>query len=72
MAREIAGDSAELILPHIQRRLAAEIIDGKAVTRVLDEDGSSSATSLEELKQSLLTNPLFAPVVIGSRATGGF
>ncbi|WP_392562497.1 hypothetical protein RHO12_03175 [Orbus sturtevantii] len=66
LAISLAGDSADLILPHIKARLAVE--DGK--TRVLDSNGKPSASTLEDLSKEFQSNKLFAPVIIGSRASG--
>lgn len=60
----------ELILPHIKARLKAEFNEGKAVTRVLDKDGNPSALSIEDLQKEILANPVFAPIIIGSKASG--
>lgn len=71
MAAELAGDNAELLLPHIQRRLSAEIVEGKAVTRVLGADGTTSALTPEELKKEVLSSPKFSAIVIASKGSGG-
>lgn len=60
----------ELILPHIKARLKAEYSEGKAVTRVLDKDGNPSAFSIDDLQKELVANPAFAPIIIGSKASG--
>lgn len=60
----------ELILPHIKARLKAEFNEGKAVTRVLDKDGNPSALSIEDLQKEIVANPVFAPIIIGSKASG--
>lgn len=66
LAADLAGDNAALILPHIKSRLAVE--EGK--TRVLDVSGKPSASSLEDLSKEFRSNKLFAPVIIGSKASG--
>jgi hypothetical protein len=71
LAAELAGDNAEIILPHIQRRLKADIVDGKAVTKVLGPDGEVSATTIDELKKEFFTNARFAAVIVGSKGSGG-
>lgn len=73
VAQKLAGEiskAPELIMPHIIGRLKAEIVDGKPLTRVLDKDGSLSANSIEDFKKELIANPLFAPILIGSKASG--
>lgn len=66
LAAKLAGDSAALIMPHIKSRLAVE--DGK--TRVVDAAGQPSALTIDELEKEFRGNQLFAPVIIGSKATG--
>lgn len=61
----------EIILPHIKKRLSAETVDGKAVTRVLDAEGKPSASTLEDLEKEIIANPTFAPILTGSKGSGG-
>jgi hypothetical protein len=73
VAQKLAAEisvSPELMLPHIRGRLRAEFSEGKGMTRVLDKDGSLSAASLEDFKKELLDNPVFKPILIGSKASG--
>lgn len=75
-ARKLASDLAlpghtELLLPHIQSRLTTEIHDGQPRVRVLDAAGNPSALTVEDLRKEIATNPLFAPILAGSRASGG-
>ena len=75
-ARKLASDLAlpghtELLLPHIQSRLTTEIREGRPQVRVLDAGGNPSALSVEDLRKEIATNPLFAPILAGSRASGG-
>lgn len=72
MANEIAVQgSADILIPHIKSRLAAEQRDGQFVTVVRDAAGRPSAASLDDLKSEFSSNPAFAPVIVGSKATGG-
>jgi hypothetical protein len=72
LASELAvSGSAPLLLPHIARRLKVEIVDGTPITRVLDASGKPSAASVDELKKEFIDNKAFAPVIVGSRASGG-
>lgn len=72
MANEIAlQGSADLLMPHIKSRLAAEQRDGQFVTVIRDKDGKPSAASLDDLKNEFANNPAFAPVIVGSKAAGG-
>lgn len=71
MAAEIAiQGSANVLLPHIERRLTVEIRDGKAVTKVLDKDGRPSAMTIDELKKEFITDKQFAPIIQGTKASG--
>ena len=70
-ASELAlSGSADVLLPHIQRRLSTEVKDGKAIVRVLDADGRPSAMSIADLKKEIAANPAFAPILVGARANG--
>lgn len=72
LASEIAVQgSQEALLPHIEKRLDMAVREGKAVTQVLDLEGKPSVQTVEELKQEFINNPVFAPLVIGSKASGG-
>ena len=63
--------SAEALLPHIERRLSVEQRDGKPVVVVLDKEGKLSASTLDELKAEFANNTAFAPLIAGSKASGG-
>jgi len=65
------SNSPDLILPHIQRRLTTELDNGKFITRVLDHEGKPSALTIEELQKELTLDKRFAPIIIGSKASGG-
>jgi len=72
MAAEIATEgSAGVLVPHIQNRLGVEERDGKMITVVKDSSGKPSATTVDELRQEFKDNPVFAPVIVGSKASGG-
>lgn len=76
VAARIAGEiavpgSADILIPHIKSRLAAEQREGQFVTVVRDATGKPSAASLDDLKSEFSTNPAFAPVIVGSKAQGG-
>lgn len=71
MASELAVEgSADVLAPHIKARLAVDTRDGKHITVVKDADGKPSATTMEELKAEIASNEVFAPVVVGSKASG--
>lgn len=72
IANEIAvPGSSKALLPHIQSRLAMEIRDGKPVTVVKDSEGKPSALTVDELKKEIMADAAFAPLIVGSKATGG-
>lgn len=71
MAAELAGDNAELILPHIQRRLQAELTEGVVNLKVMGSDGQVSALTPAELQKEFLSNEKFSTIVVGSKASGG-
>jgi hypothetical protein len=72
IAAEIAvPGTAKVLLPHISSRLSVDVRDGVPVVVVLDTNGKPSAASLEELKQELANDPAFAPLIVGSKASGG-
>jgi hypothetical protein len=76
VATKLASDlaiqgSADLLMPHIKSRLATEMRDGKFVTVVRDAKGQPSALTVDELAKEFTANPAFAPVLVGSKATGG-
>jgi len=63
--------SAKALLPHIERRLSVEQRDGKPVVVVLDAQGKLSAATLDELKAEFANDVAFAPLIAGSKASGG-
>ncbi len=71
MASELAlPGSAEALLPHIERRLSVEVADGSPIIRVVGSDGKPSALSLQDLKAEIEGNTAFAPLLVGSKASG--
>lgn len=72
LAGELAlAGCAGVLLPHIRARLAVDYADGAPITRVLGTDGKPSALTLDELKQEFAANEAFAPIIAGSKASGG-
>lgn len=61
----------DLILPHIERRLEADLDGDEPATRVLDTAGKPSALTLDDLKQEFVANDKYAAIIIGSNASGG-
>lgn len=70
IAKDIST-APDLLMPHILKRLAVEVVDGKPVTRVLDKDGKPSASTVQELAKEFVANPTFAAVITASKAAGG-
>jgi hypothetical protein len=67
----INAESIPLFLPFIAPRLTVEMdADGHAKTRVVDKEGKPSAATLEDLAKEISALPMFAPLIIGSKATG--
>lgn len=72
LASELAVQgSASVLLPHLERRLSVEIVDGSPQLRVLDAQGKPSAATIDDLRQEFVSNAAFAPLITGSKATGG-
>ena len=71
LAAELAVQgSAKALLPHIQSRLSMDIRDGKPTVVVLDASGKPSAATLAELKAEFASDPAFAPLIVGTHASG--
>lgn len=72
-AREIAQEistAPAVLLPHIIAKLTADLEGETPTTRVLGEDGKPTALTLDDLKKSFVDSKDFAPIIIGSKATG--
>ena len=74
-ATEIASEiaiqgSAQVLLPHIEKRLKTEHRDGKPQTIVLDDKGQPSAMTVDELKTEFQNDAAFAPLIVGTKANG--
>jgi len=71
MAAELAlPGSADVLLPHITKRLSVEITENGPIVRVLDKAGKPSAMSIDDLKKEISTNESFAPLLVASKASG--
>jgi len=71
MANELAlQGSADVLLPHIERRLSIDVADGNPIVRVLGSDGKPSAFSIDDLRKEISENKAFAPILVGSKASG--
>jgi hypothetical protein len=63
--------TAEVLLPHIKKRLRADLHEGDYVTTVLDAQGKASAATLADLSKEFQANKMFAGLLLGSMASGG-
>lgn len=70
IANDLSGPNADILLPHIYSRLNVEIDDEGAKIRVLDDKGNPTADTLDDLKQFFFTNDRYAPIIVGSKASG--
>jgi len=70
IANKIAPKNVEIILPHIKARLAADLDGDSPVTRVLDQSGQTSVLSVKDLQDEFVANPVFAPIIEASKASG--
>lgn len=63
--------STSLGLPYILPRLKVVEEGEEFVVKVLDANGQPSASTLEDLKKEMVQNKEFAPILRGTRASGG-
>lgn len=70
LAAKLAGESADLLIPHIEKRIKVELDGDRPITRILDAEGKASALSLADLENELREDRRFARVVIASKASG--
>ncbi|ASN68634.1 hypothetical protein 3S11_13 [uncultured Caudovirales phage] len=72
LAGELAVQGSSGVLERlIAPRLSMEIRDGKPTVVVLDSEGRPSAMTVAEYKAEITNDPALAPLIAGSRATGG-
>lgn len=72
LAGELAVQGSSAVLQRlIEPRLSMEIRDGKPVVIVLDNEGRPTALTPEEFKNEITSDAALAPLVAGSKATGG-
>lgn len=71
IASEAFGKNANLMLPHVLKRLQLEEAEGgEFKTRILDAAGKPSAFTSAELVSEFKANPDYAPVVVTTQAKG--
>lgn len=72
LAGELAVQGSSGVLERlIAPRLSMELRDGKPTVVVLDQEGRPSAMTVAEYKAEITNDPALAPLIAGSRATGG-
>jgi hypothetical protein len=71
MSIKLAGDSAELIKPHLKNRLVMKDVDGQLKLFVTDVTGTASAMTLDQLSKEFEENNLYAPIISGRQSSGG-
>ena len=72
LAGELAVQGSSAVLQRlIEPRLSMEMRDGKPVVVVLDSEGRPTALTPDELKNEIISDAALAPLVAGSKATGG-
>lgn len=70
IANEVS-DNPDLLLPHLERSIVADLDGEEPKTVFLDDKGQRTAKNLEDFKKEVVDNPTFASIIIGSKATGG-
>ena len=72
LAGELAVQGSSAVLQRlIEPRLSMDMRDGKPVVVVLDNEGRPTALTPDELKNEIISDTALAPLVAGSKATGG-
>ena len=73
LAAELAlPGSAKALLPHIRQRLKMSMdANGVPEVTVVDTDGKPSALSIADLRKEIESDAAFAPLLAGTKATGG-
>jgi hypothetical protein len=71
IANELFGDKAELFLPHVLERIQVVAGDNPTVQIVKADGTPDLSMDLEGYKKSFLTNPMFQPMIVKSKASGG-
>lgn len=69
MAAKLAGKHSDVLAPHIRARLSVDLTGDIPELEIFDDKGRSGLT-LDELEKSIVDTESFAPILVGSRATG--
>lgn len=67
---ELFGPNAEIMAPHVAKRIRVDVEGTVTTVRVLDKEGKLSSSTLEDLKKELRADPKLAPVLIATRGSG--
>lgn len=70
LAKELSPNAWEVLLPHIQMRLAADLEGDEPGIKILTLDGQPSTLTVEELKKEFLNKPAFASILGGVNSSG--
>lgn len=71
LAGRLANDgAADILLPHIEKRLKSSFVDGVPKTLILDEKGTETSLTVDDLVTEINANPKFAPILKGSSGSG--
>lgn len=76
LARSVKGadgkdyTTADVLEPILRQRLKSDFREGKPVVVVLDKAGNPTANTVEELKNEIINNPSYSPLITGSKASG--
>lgn len=71
LALELSGAAWQVMLPHVQSRLVADLDSETPACKVVAADGQPSTLSIEDLKKEFLNNPAFASIIVGVDSSGG-
>lgn len=71
LARELSGAAWQVMLPHVQGRLVADLDSDTPACKVVAADGQPSTLTIEDLKKEFLNNPAFASIIVGVDSSGG-
>jgi len=67
---DLFGPNAEIMAPHVAKRIRIDVEGTVTTVRVLDKEGKLSAATLDDLKKELRADPKLAPVLIATRGSG--
>ncbi len=71
LASSLAGDSAELLKPHLKGRFQVNEVGDDYVLQITDVNGSVSQLTAAQLGDEFKANKLYAPLLKGRQSSGG-